>query len=143
MNEAGFADDFLKTFDWTKFDYAVITQETMDRITEPTARFFLAHTKVELLEGAVRHRILFYPHFTTADILNSSQLSAREFWVEVEHPELGGSITYPGAFARISETPIRAPSRAPLIGEHNREVYEKELGIPSGELARLKQSGII
>ena len=143
LDSEGMANDFLKGVDWNTFDYAAITQEEMDRIAEPTARFFMSHTKTELLEGAVKHRILFYPQFTTANILESAQLRARGYWVEVEHPELGTTITYPGAFAQASETPPRISRRAPLIGEHNQEIYEDELGISKEELLRLKQDKII
>ena len=143
LDSEGMADDFLKEFDWDTFAYATITQEEMDRISEPAAKFFMAHTKVELLEGAVKYRILFYPQFTTTDILESAQLAARGFWVELEHPELDTTITYPGAFAQISETPLRISRRAPLIGEHNQEVYQKELGISSEELLTLEQAKVI
>jgi crotonobetainyl-CoA:carnitine CoA-transferase CaiB-like acyl-CoA transferase len=143
LDREGMANDFLKEFDWDEFDYATATQETVDRLEQPTAKFFLSHTKVELLEGAVRNRVFFYPIFNTADVLQSSQLAAREFWEEVEHPELGTTITYPGAFAKISETPIRISRRAPRIGEHNQEVYEQELGITKEELLRLKKVKVI
>ena len=143
LDSEGMANDFLKGFDWNTFDYAAITQEVMDRIAEPTAKFFMSHTKTELLEGAVKHRILFYPQFTTANILESVQLRARGYWVEIEHPELDTTITYPGAFVQASETPPRISRRAPLIGEHNQEIYERELGISKEELLRLKQDSII
>lgn len=143
MDREGMANDFLKEFDWGEFDYATATQETVDRLEEPTAKFFLSHTKVELLEGAVKHRVFFYPIFNTADVLKSSQLAAREFWEEVEHPELGTTITYPGAFAKISEAPIRISRCAPRIGEHNQEVYEQELGIPREKLLKLKKANVI
>jgi benzylsuccinate CoA-transferase BbsE subunit len=129
MESVGMADDYLKNFDWSKFDYSTLTQATIDRMAEPTAKFFAAQTKVELLEGAVKHRVFFYPQFTTADLLKSDQLKAREYWIDLDHPELGKKITYPGPFAKLSETPINITRRAPLIGEHNAEIYEKELGI--------------
>ena len=143
MDAEGMADDYLKNFDWSKFDYTTLTQETIDRMAEPTAKFFLAHTKVELLEGAVKHRILFYPQFTTSDILESEQLAAREFWLDLEHPELGTSIRYPGPFVKLSETPIQIKQRAPLIGEHNQEIYGKELGMSSKEIQALKKAKVI
>jgi crotonobetainyl-CoA:carnitine CoA-transferase CaiB-like acyl-CoA transferase len=143
MDSEGMADDYLKNYDWSKFDYSNMTQETMDRMAEPTAKFFLSHTKVELLEGAVKHRILFYPQFTTADILKSDQLAAREYWADLEHPELGTTITYPGPFAKLSETPIRMSRRAPLIGEHNQEIYGKELGMSKKEIQALKEAEVI
>ena len=143
MDSEGMTDDFLKGFDWDTFDMRTVTQETIDRLEEPTAKFFLAHTKAELYEGAFKRRVIVYPVATTADMLESTQLAARGFWVELEHPELGTSITYPGAFAKTSEGPPRVSRRAPLIGEHNQEVYEKELGIPKEELLILKQVKVI
>ena len=86
---------------------------------------------------------MLYPVFTPGDLLASPQLEARGFWVEVEHPELGDSITYPGAFVKASEAPWMMRQRAPLIGEHNQEIYHKELGLSQEELLMLKQGGII
>lgn len=87
-----------------------------------------------------------YPVSTPQDILEDAHqvhLEARGFWTRVEHPELGTSLTYPGAFGRMTETPLQVTRRAPLIGEHNREVYQDELGIPTRELTRLRQSGVV
>jgi len=143
MGSEGMTDDFLEGFDWDTFDLARTTQEIVDRLNEPVAKFFMAHTKAELLEGAVKHNVMLCPVATTTEILENAQLASREFWVEVEHPELGTTITYPGAFAYASEAPLRIWRRAPLIGEHNLDVYEKELGISRKELLILKQAKVI
>ena len=143
MDEEGMADDYLKTFDWENFDPREAPQEVLDRLDEPANRFFLAHTKAELLAEAVKRHVMLFPLNTAADILESPQLAAREFWTELEHPELGARIPYPGAFGNFSEVSARVSRRAPLIGEHNREVYEKELGLSSEELLMLKQARVI
>jgi len=143
MEEEGMSDEFLSGIDWATFDLRQSNQETVDRMTATTEKFFMSHTKAELFEGAVKRRILLYPVSTARDNLESPQLAARKFWREVEHPELGMSITYPGPFATASGTPLRLSRRAPLIGEHNGEVYGKELGLSSEELLTLKQSGVI
>jgi crotonobetainyl-CoA:carnitine CoA-transferase CaiB-like acyl-CoA transferase len=140
MESEGMGDDFLREFDWEIVDFTTITQEKIDRIAEPTRKFFMSHTKAELLEGSVKHNVLLFPVSTTADILESAQLAARRFWAELEHPELGTTITYPGAFAHASEAPPRVSRRAPLIGEHNQEVY-KELGISMDKPLTLKRDG--
>ncbi|MBI2329706.1 MAG: CoA transferase [Chloroflexi bacterium] len=129
IDEEGLADDFLKGIDWDTFNFTATTQDVIDRIAEPTGKFFLRHSKAELLEGAVKRRFQLYPVSTTRDIRESVQLTAREYWVEIEHPELGTTITYPGAFAKASETPFRISRRAPFIGEHNQEIYQEESGI--------------
>ena len=142
MEEEGMSDEFLSGIDWGTFNLREETQETVDRMTATTARFFMSHTKAELFEGAVKRRILLYPVSTTRDILESPQLAARGFWRQVEHPELSATITYPGPFATASGTPLQLSRRAPLIGEHNESVY-RELGVSTEEALTLKQAGII
>ena len=53
-----------------------------------------------------------------------------------------GPLPYPAAPCRMSQTPVD-PKRAPLLGEHNEEIFVKELGISSDELHALKESEII
>ncbi|MDP6126896.1 MAG: CoA transferase [Dehalococcoidales bacterium] len=143
MDSEGWADDFLREYDWERPDFTRIPQDEMDRLEEPTARFFMSHTKAELLEGAVKYEVMLYPVATTADMLENPQLVNRGFWVDVEHPELDDTITYPGAFAGLTELPLRISRRAPLIGEHNQEIYEQELDIAKEKLFILKQDGVI
>ena len=128
MEEEGMADNFLKGIDWDTFNFATASQDTLDRLAEPTGKFLMRHTKAELLEEAVKRHLMIYPVATTKDIMESVQLAARDFWVEIEHPELNTTITYPGAFAKASESPPRIWRRAPLIGEHNQEIYEQATG---------------
>ncbi|MBI4295811.1 MAG: CoA transferase [Chloroflexi bacterium] len=143
MDSEGYASDSLKQVDWAAFDWSKVTQEYIDRLAEPISRFLLAHTKAELLEGAVERGILLYPLNTAKDMLQSRQLKVRQYWTEVPHPELGTTIPYPGAFIKASEAPIRMRCRAPTIGEHNEEIYKREMGFSSEELVILKQANII
>ncbi len=143
MDSEGMADDFLRGLDWSTFSPRGMPQDVVNHIIESTTAFFLTHTKAELLEGAAKHGIQLYPASTPADILENPQLAARDFWTKIEHPELGITITYPGPFVKTSEASLRISRRAPLIGEHNIEIYEKELGISKEELIILKQGGII
>jgi crotonobetainyl-CoA:carnitine CoA-transferase CaiB-like acyl-CoA transferase len=142
MESEGLADEFLLKYDWAHFDNKT-TQAEIDRIEAFTAPFFLAHTKAELFEGAIHRNVQVYPVSTASDMLNDAQLAARKFWVEIDHPELGSAITYPGAFACTSQVPPRLTRRAPLVGEHNREVLETELGLSHGELLTLMQAGVV
>jgi crotonobetainyl-CoA:carnitine CoA-transferase CaiB-like acyl-CoA transferase len=57
----------------------------------------------------------------------------------VEHPEIGRTFTYPGAHAIYNASPWQIYRRAPLIGEHNLEVYG-ELGLSPLEVAALRES---
>ncbi len=142
LDSEGMASDFLKEVDWESLDFATTTQDIVDRLEEPASRFFLSHTKAELMEGGLKHRLMVYPESTTKDIMENIQLAARGFWVEVKHPELGTTITYPGAFIQSSEAPIRISRRAPLIGEHNQEIYN-ELDLSSDRFVKLEEAKII
>ena len=143
ITEEGMADDWLKNFDWANFSHYKTTQEIIDHMEEQTAKFFMTHTKAELMAGAIKYRIMLYPISSAVDLLESPQLTARGFWTEVEHPELGDRITYPAKWANNSETPPAISRRAPLIGEHNQEIYQKELGISEAQVQELMQAGII
>jgi crotonobetainyl-CoA:carnitine CoA-transferase CaiB-like acyl-CoA transferase len=134
---------YLKEFDWDDFNWSTVTQDEIDRMEEPTLEFFRKYTKAEILEGALKFKAMVYPVSTSVDTLQNVQLKGRNFWEEVEHPELGKTITYPGNFGIFSETPAKISRRAPLIGEHNKEIYGKELGLSSSEILALKQSGVI
>jgi benzylsuccinate CoA-transferase BbsE subunit/naphthyl-2-methylsuccinate CoA transferase subunit len=143
MDEEGMADDFLKGIDWANLDFRFMSQAEAERIQGYFARFFQTKTKAELQEGGRQREIGLQPICTPKDILEHPQLEARHYWQELQHTELGTAIPYPGRFCLMSEAPCRQWRRAPLIGEHNREVYQGELGLSDEELDRLKQAGII
>jgi benzylsuccinate CoA-transferase BbsE subunit len=142
MDEEGLATDFLLNMDWDNFDMFTVTREEMDSISGPVGEFFRRHTRKELLEGAVPRGVSIGPLSSMQDLLNDECLNTRDFWKEIEHPELGTSITYPREFVKSSENDCSTQFRAPLIGEHNEEVY-KEIGLSQQELIRLKQAGTI
>jgi len=56
---------------------------------------------------------------------------------------LGRSFKYPGAAGIYNGSPWRISSRAPLIGEHNEEIYCRELGLQKTELALLAEAGVV
>jgi len=142
MNEEGGATDYLNNMDWDNFDMFTVTQEEMDKICEPVGEFFKRHTSKELLAGAVPRGVSIGPLSSMEDLLTDACLKERNFWKEIEHPELGATITYPREFVKSTEVDCSTRFRAPLIGEHNGEVYG-ELGISKQEQDRLKQAGII
>jgi crotonobetainyl-CoA:carnitine CoA-transferase CaiB-like acyl-CoA transferase len=145
MATEGMAEDWLKEMDWEKsYDASKLTQDVVDRVEDSIQKFVITKTKKELYEeGALKRRILIGPINSTKDIREDSQLEARGFWMPVKHPELGVTIDYPGPFIKLSKSQIEHRYRAPLIGEHNIEVYENELGFSRAELALLTENMII
>ena len=142
MREEGMAGE-LDTYDWDTYNFATLTQEDRLRLEKPVMEFLKTKTKKELTERAVRYGIVLAPVRTVKEVVESEQLQARGYWIEVEHPELGEAITYPGASVKAGPAPWHIYRRAPLIGEHNEEIYIGELGFTREELAALKARGII
>jgi crotonobetainyl-CoA:carnitine CoA-transferase CaiB-like acyl-CoA transferase len=142
MREQGMAD-WLETYDWDTYNFAALTQEARQRLETPAVEFFRTRTKKELTDRAPRDAIILAPVATVEDVAASDQLKARGYWVEVEHPELGEAITYPGASVKTSAAPWEIYRRAPLIGEHNEELYIDELGFTREQLAALKARNVI
>ena len=143
MDEEGLADDFLKGVDWDNFDLGRLTREELQRYEERIAQFFLRHTKADLYGGAIKRGMILYPVNTIGDLVEDPQLKGRKFWVQVNHPELGEDLIYPGPFIWTQETPPSIRRRAPLIGEHNLEIYERELSFSRREILILKEAGVI
>ncbi len=113
------------------------------KLDEALERYFATRPKMELNREGQAHNLYVTEVSTPADLVSSPHLAARGFWVQVEHPELGEAITYPGAPFKMSEAPWRPGPRAPLIGEHNVEIYCGELGLSRAELVALKGAGVI
>jgi formyl-CoA transferase len=60
----------------------------------------------------------------------------------VDHPELGEVRSFPGS-PFVFSGKRQNINRAPLIGEHNEDIYAAELGISGKEFVTLKEAGVI
>ena len=105
--------------------------------------FTRTKTKAALFGAALARGLLIAPITTIAEVVDSPQLAARNYWQPLEHPELDQAFRYPGAFAQFSATPIAYRRRPPTIGEHNREIYLGELGFTAQELGVLQSRGVV
>ena len=98
------------------------------------------HTKAWLYQEGQRHGVPIAPYYTPGEVFNNPQQRERGFFTTVDHPE-AGSLEYAGLPFRIGKSP--APlGRAPLLGEHNREVY-RSLGYTGLDLTELAWAGVI
>jgi formyl-CoA transferase len=77
----------------------------------------------------------------TGELMRDPSMRAREIFVEVDHP-VRGKVTIPGWPVKMSQShvPVQA---SPLLGAHNAEVYGEWLGLSPGDLATLKQDGVV
>ncbi len=145
MAAEGLAPGFMQQIDWRTFDPQSddISEEQYLEMMDALDRFFRNHTKAELYEQAVKNRIILYPCSDMGDIRHDPQLAARGFWHTLEHAQLGGAITYPGPPAIFSEAGCGLRMRAPLLGEHNQEVFAGELGLPREQIMAYREAGVV
>ncbi len=143
MKKEGMADPFLCEFDWGKWSPLTFTSEAAAKLEKRFADFFMTKTKKELFAAALKEGYLIGPIKSIRDVVADPHLEARGFWQEVEHPELGAALRYPGAPYKSAQSPCRIRRRAPLIGEHNDEIYGRELSFSSARISDLQQRGVI
>ena len=101
----------------------------------------LEHTKDEIYHQGQACGIPVTKVANIQDVVESNQYNARQFFIEIEHPSLG-KIRYPSWPCKFSETPPSAYRPAPLLGEHNEQVYTR-LGYSRQDLICLKAAGVI
>ncbi len=111
-----------------------------DEVDAHLLPWLIEHDKEEIYHSAQALGLPFGYVATTEDLLNSAQFRERGFFAEIDHPE-AGTLAYPTSPAKMSETPWQT-GRAPLLGEHNEEIY-KDIGVSSKRLATLKEAGVI
>ena len=133
----------IKDYDWGTWDSNSILQNEQELLQNEITAFLLTKTKTELLEEAAKRRILLAPVNTVADLPENPQFSAREYFQEVYHPELDDTLTYPGPSVKVDQCPQKIYRKAPNIGEHNREIFIKELGMSEKELDTFQEQGVI
>jgi formyl-CoA transferase len=77
----------------------------------------------------------------TGDLLVNEHLKQREMIVTIDHPQRG-AFTMPGCPVKLSDSPAQIRP-APLLGQHNEEVYRALLGLSAADLAGLKERGVL
>jgi len=112
--------------------------EELDALVEAWTQKRTKHEVMELLGAA---GVPCGAVLDSDEVMSNEHLRQRGMIVEVDHPTRG-RMAIPGNAIRMSASPTEV-TRAPLLGEHNAEIYGKLLGIAEGELANLKKDGVI
>ncbi len=100
------------------------------------------HAKQEIFDDAARVRYPVAAVYSTAELVRHPHYHERGFFVEIEHPR-AGKLTYPGAQMKTSEAGYAIRMPAPLLGQHNKEIFCDLLGYAEKDLGVLRMRGVI
>jgi formyl-CoA transferase len=81
------------------------------------------------------------PILSTQELIEDASLADNNMVVTVDHPERGAFKTV-GCPIKLSDSPVKVET-SPLLGQHNEDVYVRELGLDQQRLAELKTNGVI
>jgi benzylsuccinate CoA-transferase BbsF subunit len=114
-------------------------REELDRLVEVWSLSLTSREVMELLQPV---GVAAIPSFSSEDLYGDPHLSEREVWVEVQHPAIGRQTLVAPPW-KLSATPARVHSAAPLLGEDNQYVFGDLLGLPAVDIARLVEEEVI
>ncbi len=120
--------------------------ENADEIDALMLPWLLDHDKVDIFKAGQDHGLGFAYVATMQDILEMEQLTARGYFVELDHPATG-PLRYPGPPINLGGANgqhdgwVYRP--APLLGEHTRQILEEWLGYSESEVQALRDQGVV
>ena len=104
--------------------------------------WLLDRTKQQVMEEAQAARIATTAINNPVEVLSDPHFRARNFFRRAGHPE-AGALPYAGPSFSIEGEGWELRSTAPLLGQHNREVYTGRLGLSSLDLSQLRAEEVI
>ena len=116
---------------WQNFKFRQ-SREGIARFAEIFGAFCRTRGKQELYREGQARQIAIAPVNTVADVLEDAQLAANSYFQPQFERNSGRDITFPGPPYRLSRTPARLRGAAPKLGEHNRELVDRELRLAAG-----------
>ncbi|MHB8575308.1 MAG: CaiB/BaiF CoA transferase family protein [Dehalococcoidia bacterium] len=144
MDEHGRAEDLHDPrYDRTLTENPYARGDTAAHVAAVIGRFVESIPVEEAYRRAQALHMPWAPVRSPDENLDDPHWRDRGFFVEVEHPELGRSFTYPGLPYSFHGTPGAVRRRAPLLSEHTYDVYVNDLGLPPERLRVLFEAGAI
>ena len=124
-----------------RLDDPAVAIETADEINAVISEWTRRKTKFEVMKILGEAGVPASACFNAVDIYADAHLREREMIVSVKHPERG-DFTLPGCPVKLSDSPVEFTA-APLLGQHNAEVYAEFFGHGANDLAALKARRVI
>jgi len=128
--------------DYEVFKDAPTRSKYWDALKPLLLEWTMEHTVEEIYRSSQEKGIPLGAVRAADQVLKDKQMAARQFFVEVEHPE-AGKLEYPGVPYRFSDIQRETQVAAPLLGQDNEKIYCGRLGYSSGDLIKFSKAGII
>jgi crotonobetainyl-CoA:carnitine CoA-transferase CaiB-like acyl-CoA transferase len=125
-----------------RYSSASLRRDNAADIRDLVRAWMKTKTRQELWEALEPLEAVNGPVLNYAEVLEDPHMRARGAWVDVEHAT---APTFPmlRPWILMSESPTSIEHPAPLLGEHNEDVYCGLLGYSKEQVAELKQQGVI
>ncbi len=130
---------------WTedeKFTTPSSRLENVDELDRLVERWTGQHTAEEVMALLQKEGVAAGIVQNASDLASDPQLKAQGFFIELDHPELGKTIS-DATPVKLSDTPAGYERAAPVQGQDNDYVYKHLLGMGEGEIAELRQQGVV
>ncbi len=131
--------------EWTqdpKFTGCVNRLRHQDEMDAKIAEWTKDKDAYKLMEVLQEAGVAAMPSFNADQLYHNPQMLARDAIAEVDHPVIGKRLTVAPPF-KLPETPAKIYRYAPLIGEHNEEVFCGILGLSRDEMQKLQEEQVI
>jgi CoA:oxalate CoA-transferase len=116
--------------------------ENREWIDPLVSQWVARRTVAQVVEELEKARLPCGPVYSIRQVARDPQVQACEMLTEVDFPGVG-KVPVQSPHIRLSRTPGSVDAPAPVLGEHNGEVYRRLLGYTEEQLARLKEEGIV
>lgn len=125
-----------------RFRALAARKENEDRLEEIITGWTLARSPEEVTRTLQEAGVPAFTAYSSKDISEDAHLNAADFFVNLEHPEVGAR-QHIGMPWRMSGTPCTVQRPAPCLGEHTDYVLSDILGYSGEEITRLKDNGVV
>ena len=131
MHDERACSDRVASWDWRVIPQLVasgeFTEDDMQEIRTATSAFLADRTKAQILDAAIRYKLLCVGINDTADLAASEQLAARRYFATIGDGARARTMPAQWVHATPPMVDLRRP--APLLGEHTDEVLHDWLGV--------------
>lgn len=126
----------------TRFASLAARKENEAALEEIVTAWTQERTADEATQALQNAGIPAYPALDAIDMVNSPHVGARDYFVELEHPEVG-TRRHMGIPWTMSRTPCEIRRPAPCLGQDTDAVLTDIVGLSQDEIAALRERDIL